>query len=200
MDSETGNLIINEYLSSPSDGNDEFIEFYNDSENGVDLSKWAYCVKSNPEATDLKVISSIGLVLPPKKSLALTTCVNWLAHFNPDGLYLEIDLPTINEGKTIELVNIDSNQKKQIIVEGAEAGFSMERISGTDSWSKCPIGSTPGMGNSNFISTDTSFTCTPTTIPTIDGRRWISCFAGSNHFMSEVEIRVFNSNGQIVLT
>lgn len=57
-----------------------------------------------------------------------------------------------------------------------------------------------GIGNSNFMSTDTSFTCTPTTIPTIDGRRWISCFTGSIHFMSEVEIRVFNSNGQIVLT
>ena len=133
------------------------------------------------------------------RTLALTTCVNWLKNFNPSGFYLELDLPTLNKGEIIELVNLESLEKSQIFIDDSDFDISRERIRGTESWSDCPIGSTTGLFNSNVLNTDSNFICSPTTIPTVDGKRWTLCQTISRQFNYPVITKVYDMIGREVI-
>jgi len=150
---------INEIYYAPRSGEVEWVEFYNRSNQPVDLSAWRW---RDAGADFPVVLPDSNLVLPPGEFALLAAGRN-IAHADPRARVIvpKSWLTLNNDRETLVLADFNGGMQDSLSFSqqwGGDNGISLERINpnlaSTDSsnWSSCveAPGSTPGKRNSIF--------------------------------------------------
>lgn len=218
-----GSLIINEVMFDPAAGNSEFIEFYNVSEDSLEVGGWAI-EKASGQRVKLSVVS---LMLPPNQYFVLAADssilknYNWLnlfpyltivnqSSFNLGNTGDEIILKDLHR-KTIDSLYYSSSwNNKNILVTKNK---SLERINPDistndfNNWSTSVdfYGATPGKVNSIFAKNtnkEAKVTIEPNPFsPDNDGFEDFTVInLNLTQKISQVRIKVYDSTGRLVRT
>ncbi len=94
-----GDVLINELLFNPKTGSPKFVEVVNVTENYLEVKNWKLAnLDDDGEIDQVKKLSEIPIIIPPKGFLAITT--------NPD--MLKLDFPKSAFGNFVKITNLPS--------------------------------------------------------------------------------------------
>lgn len=168
---DIGDLIINEVLTDPFTGGEDFVEIYNKSDK---LIKMDSLFIVNKDRNESKLIRT-NFVLKPKSYVAVTKNVDFLkkTYQTPDtAFFIEATIPALNvasanitlqymkSGKIIALDSFNYTQNMHFKLLNNSKGISLERIrfdgltNDPNNWHSASADShyaTPGYKNSNAI-------------------------------------------------
>jgi hypothetical protein len=166
---QAGDVIINEILSNPLAGGQDFIELYNLSSKVIDLKDWQLANFYNDTISNLKTISN-HFILEPYSYVAISEDTSFLFENYPasvSGRMIQMDMPSYNiDSGTVYLLynseQIDRVSYKEdwqfSLIDNTD-GVSLERIlpdgpsNQSSNWHSAAetIGfATPGRVNSQF--------------------------------------------------
>jgi hypothetical protein len=166
---QVGDIVINEILSNPLYGGQDFIELYNRSSKVIDLKDWQIANYYNDTISNLKTISN-HFILEPNSYVALSEDTSFLLENYPasvTGRMIQMDLPSYNIDSGTVYVFYNSEQIDRVsysedwqfsLLDNTD-GVSLERIdpygpsNDADNWHSAAesIGfATPGRVNSQF--------------------------------------------------
>lgn len=167
---DVGDLIINEVLTDPNTGGEDFVEIYNTSDKLIKLDS-LYIV--NKERNESRIIRT-DFILKPRSYVAITRNVEFLkaTYKTPDtAAFIEATIPALNVAsanitlqynKSGQLITIDSfnyAQNMHYKLLNNSKGISLERIrlngltNDTNNWHSASADrnyATPGYQNSNY--------------------------------------------------
>ena len=218
-----GSLVINEIMFEPAEGNTEYLEFFNPSQDTIQLAG----IQINVGSSNKYKMTDTFLSLPPKKYfiLAADSAIYknyfWLKEESISNVTGGSSLSLSNDGTTLLLkdskgTTLDSllyspNWHSKNVV--TTKNRSLERINAlfdsnlNTNWNTCANvdGGTPGRQNSIFtqnLARESKVTISPNPFsPDGDG---FEDFAVINfdltHPLSQVRIKVFDNQGRIVRT
>jgi hypothetical protein len=176
-------VVINEIYYAPRSGEVEWVEFYNRSNQPVDLSTWRW----RDAGADFPVaLPDSNLVLPPGEFALLAAGRN-VAHADPRARVIvpKSWLTLNNDRETLVLADFHGRVQDSLSFSqrwGGDNGISLERINpnlasaDSSNWSSCveALGSTPGKRNSiftEFVPQQAAITISPQPFsPDGDGR------------------------------
>lgn len=219
---ERSTLVINEIMYDPLAGFGEYVEFYNSSEDSVNIGGWRF----EDENGNINKLSETSFILPPQEYFILISDSSVIQQFNlQQHTYKNTlgssSLGLINTGELILLKDARGNVIDSVFYSdkwnnkniATTKGKSLERINpdlnGNDplNWSTSvnPLGGTPGKPNSIFtenLNQSASVTVNPNPFsPDNDG---FEDFAVINYNLSQpiaqVRIKIFDSKGRLVRT
>ncbi len=129
---KTSSLLINEIMYTPTNGEPEWIELYNNSIDTIDLKDWS--VNDIITTPVTAKITTKKLIFPPKKFLVLSkdSTITYF-HRKIDSHIIKVGLPVLNNDedgviiKDSRGVTIDSVHYYKSF--GGQNGYSLERIS-----------------------------------------------------------------------
>ena len=159
---DSGKVVINEFLYDPGEGQAEFIELYNPTNEAYSLEKWTL----NDNTGNRNTITSLQKVLPPQSYLVLTPDSTLHENFPEAGLHVMGGrFPSLNNGGDAIVIRDSSGQRLDSLTYISNWGSdksSVERLSIRVSaiyqanWkpSIAANGATPGAANSNPADTD----------------------------------------------
>lgn len=152
-------VVINEIYYAPRTGEVEWVEFYNRSQQTIDLSSWRWWDAD----ADLPIILPDSLALLAPGTFALLAASGNLPHVEPSAPIMTLKnwLTLNNDHETLVLADFHGHVQDSLSFSqswGGDTGVALERINpnlaSTDSsnWSGCvdALGSTPGKRNSIF--------------------------------------------------
>lgn len=97
---ETGDVLINEILFNPIEGDNDFIEIYNHSDKFIDLNNWALANQYADTIANTKTISDSSFIIYPKEIWVLCKDAQTLLHYHPTAIVHQIielqSLPAYN--------------------------------------------------------------------------------------------------------
>jgi hypothetical protein len=172
---QAGDVIINEILSNPLNGGQDFIELYNRSSKVIDLKDWQLANYYNDTISNLKTISN-HFILAPNTYVAISEDTSFVLANYPasvSGRMIEMDMPSYNiDSGTVYLFynseqidRVSYREDWQFSLLDNTDGVSLERIlpngpsNKPDNWHSAAesIGfATPGRVNSQFQTVGTS--------------------------------------------
>jgi hypothetical protein len=152
-------VVINEIYYAPRTSEVEWVEFFNRSNQPVDLSAWRW----RDAGADFPVaLPDSNLILPPGEFALLAAGRN-IAHADPGArvIVLKSWLTLNNDRETLVLADFHGRVQDSLSFSqqwGGDNGISLERINpslasaDSSNWSSCveALGSTPGKRNSIF--------------------------------------------------
>jgi len=217
---ERNSLIINEIMYDPLTGIGEYVEFYNLSNDSINLGGWKF---EDENGNTNKLIEN-SLMIPPKEYFILASDSTAFAYFNLfEYPYKNIvgasSLGLVNTGELILLKDVRGNVIDSVFYSdnwnnrniASTKGKSLERINpnlnGNDplNWSTSvnSIGGTPGNQNSIFaenLNQSTNISVNPNPFsPDNDG---FEDFAVINYSLTQataqVRIKIFDSRGRLI--
>ncbi|PKL82894.1 MAG: hypothetical protein CVV24_07815 [Ignavibacteriae bacterium HGW-Ignavibacteriae-3] len=218
-----GSLVINEIMYDPGEGNSEYLEFFNASEDSIQLSGFQVNVGS---ASKYKM-TTIFFLLPPKEYFVLSassSIFNIYPNLTPGGMITisgTTSLSLLNEGTVIVLKDSYGTTIDSVIYTPAWHGKnvvttknkSLEKLnpkfdSNTlSNWNTCVSseGGTPGRQNSIFsqnITRESTATVNPNPFsPDGDGFEDFTVINFElSAQLSQVRIKVYDSQGRLVRT
>ncbi len=185
-------VVINEILSNPLTGGNDWIEVYNNSDKLVDLFDWQIANYDNDTIDNQKIVSEHFLLFPDEYVVLAEDTLHIVQNYPSyeGGRFIEMDLPTFTNdsstvyllgslGQLLDKVSYDEDWHFRLIDD--VKGKSLERIdpngpsSDGNNWHTAAesIGfATPGLKNSQFYPAisngDFSFT-SETVSPDSDG-------------------------------
>ena len=168
-EAQAGDVIINEILSNPLNGGQDFIELYNRSSKVIDLKDWQLANFYNDTISNIKTIPN-HFILAPNSYVAISEDTSFLLENYPasvSGRMIEMDMPSYNiDSGTVYLFynseqidRVSYNEEWQFSLLDDFDGVSLERISTngasneSSNWHSAAesIGfATPGRENSQF--------------------------------------------------
>ncbi len=170
-DAQQGDVIINELLFNPRPFGVDFIEIHNQSKKFINLKNWQIGNFESGGPTNLKVVTTEDLLLPPSEILAFTTDAATIRSHYPkssQGNVVNISaLPSFpdNEGSAsllnesnVLIDNFQYNQSYHSVFLRDKEGVSLERIypegdsMDPNNWKSAASTegfATPGYANSN---------------------------------------------------
>jgi uncharacterized repeat protein (TIGR01451 family) len=207
-------LVINEIMYSPLSEQPEWIEFYNRSDNEIDIQSWAF---SDSDTSFKTQITKNYLPVPPKTFIILAQDSTIFNHFNLTNVFLSTPSPwpsLNNSGDRIVLYD----QNKNIIDEvsyfdfwGGDNGLSLERINpnlasnDSSNWNTSAniYGATPGDLNSIFVDvlpSGAQLSISPNPFsPDSDGRDDVTIISYELPFnLSQVQIKIYDIRGRLI--
>lgn len=220
---EFNHVIINEIMYEPADNNSEFIEFYNNSDETIELGGW---ILENDKGEFFRIVNSNFILQPEKYFVAaadsafisfydFTGNENFVDILNKKDLGLTNDKQLIIlkdlKGNIIDSVYYNSKWHNPNVAETKNK--SLERLNPkinsneTPNWSTSAnaLGATPGKVNSIF--TDNKFENSGLTIspnpfsPDNDG---FEDFCTINYSLgiplSQIRVKIFDDKGRLVKT
>ncbi|MCU0344131.1 MAG: lamin tail domain-containing protein [Ignavibacterium sp.] len=219
---QRNSMIINEIMYDPLTSLGEYVEFYNLSEDSVNVGGW----KFYDENDNVNNLSETSFMIPPKEYFILASDSTVLAYFNLlEYPYKNIagtsSLGFVNTGELILLKDVRGNTIDSVFYSdkwnnrniASTKGKSLERINpnlnGNDplNWSTSvnSLGGTPGNQNSIFaenLNQSVNISVNPNPFsPDNDG---FEDFAVINYNLSQataqVRIKIFDSKGRLVRT
>jgi hypothetical protein len=166
---QAGDVIINEILSNPLNGGQDFIELYNRSSKVIDLKDWQIANYYNDTISNVKTIST-HFILAPNSYVAISEDTSFLLANYPksvSGRMIQMDMPSYNIDSGTVYLFYNSEQIDRVSYEEGWQfsllddfdGVSLERISPngasnqSSNWHSAAesIGfATPGSVNSQF--------------------------------------------------
>ena len=166
---QVGDIVINEILSNPLNGGQDFIELYNRSSKVIDLKDWQIANYYNDTISNLKTIPN-HFILEPNSYVALSEDTSFLLENYPasvTGRMIQMDLPSYNiDSGTVYLFynseqidRVSYSEDWQFTLLDNTDGVSLERIepngpsNDANNWHSAAesIGfATPGRVNSQF--------------------------------------------------
>lgn len=166
---QAGDVIINEILSNPLNGGQDFIELYNRSSKVIDLKDWQIANYYNDTISNIKTISN-HFILAPNSYVAISEDTSFLLANYPtsvSGRMIQMDMPSYNiDSGTVYLFfnseqidRVSYKEEWQFSLLDDFDGVSLERISTnglsneSSNWHSAAesIGfATPGRVNSQF--------------------------------------------------
>lgn len=218
--SRRNDMIINEIMFDPDTFNSEYIEFYNTSDDSLNIGGWNI---EDENGNFYKMYQTIFIV-PPKEYFILiadSSCVKYynLNSYNFKNVVNQSSIGLVNTGELILLKDVHGNIIDSIFYDSkwhnqnisVTKNKSLERINpslnGNDklNWSTCvsPIGGTPGMQNSIFaenLNKSANISLSPNPFsPDNDG---FEDFTVINYNLSQatsqIRIKIFDSKGRLV--
>ncbi len=215
-------VIINEIMFDPGNINSEYIEFYNISNDSINIGGW----NVEDENGNSYKLSQTSFIVPPKEYFILiadSSSIEYynLSSYNYKNVIDESSLGLVNTGELILLKDVRGNVIDSVVYDSkwhnkniaSTKNKSLERINpslnGNDmlNWSSCvaPLGGTPGMQNSIFaenLNQSASISLNPNPFsPDNDG---FEDFTVINYNLSQatsqVRIKIFDSKGRLVRT
>ena len=168
-EAQAGDVIINEILSNPLNGGQDFIELYNRSSKVIDLKDWQLANFYNDTISNIKTIPN-HFILAPNSYVAISEDTSFLLENYPasvSGRMIEMDMPSYNiDSGTVYLFynseqidRVSYKEEWQFSLLDDFDGVSLERISTngasneSSNWHSAAesIGfATPGRENSQF--------------------------------------------------
>jgi hypothetical protein len=166
---QVGDVIINEILSNPFNGGQDFIELYNRSSKVIDLKDWQIANYYNDTVSNIKTISN-HFILAPNSYVAISEDTSFLLANYPasmSGRMIQMDMPSYNIDSGTVYLFFNSEQIDRVsykedwqfsLLDNFD-GVSLERISTnglsneSSNWHSAAesIGfATPGRVNSQF--------------------------------------------------
>ena len=217
---ERNTLVVNEIMYDPFAGVGEYVEFYNLSDNSINVGGW----KFEDENGNFNKLSQTSFVIPPKEYFILASDSTAFTYFNLfEYPYKNIvgasSLGLVNTGELILLKDVRENVIDSVFYSdkwnnrniASTKGKSLERINpnlnGNDplNWSTSvnSLGGTPGNQNSIFaenLNQSTNISVNPNPFsPDNDG---FEDFTVINYNLSQataqVRIKIFDSKGRLV--
>lgn len=215
-------LIINEIMFDPETGNSEYVEFFNVSNDSVNIGGW----KIEDENSNFYKLSDISFTIPPKSFFILASDSSIFSKFNLfDYQQLTIagtsSLGLVNTGELILLKDVKGNVIDSVLYSDKwhnrnisnTKGKSLERINpslnGNDplNWSTSVdfLGGTPGKINSIFsenLNKENNISVSPNPFsPDNDG---FEDFTIINYNLTQptaqVRIKIFDNRGRLLRT
>ena len=135
---EAGDVVINEILSNPLTGGQDFVELYNNSQKAFDLIDWQMANYDNDTIDNFKPINE-HYVLMPNDYVVLTKDSNFIKEnypFYASGKFLYCELPSYNNDSSsvyliydntlIDGVSYDADWQFALLDD--DDGVSLERI------------------------------------------------------------------------
>jgi Lamin Tail Domain/CARDB/FlgD Ig-like domain len=221
-DNNRNDLVINEIMFDPGTDNSEFIEFYNRSENPVNIGGW----KISDENGNYFRLSDTSLIIQPSKYFVLSSDSAIITKYNFDD-YLDLNILNLsslglsNQGELILLKNvkeeiIDSvwysdkwhnknfSSTKNISLERINPGLNSNDVS---NWSSSvdKNGATPLKQNSIYTiirNEESKISVSPNPFsPDNDGNEDFTIINYNlSQPTSQVQIKIFDSHGRLVRT
>lgn len=140
---EKGDVILNEILFNPIDGDNDFVEIYNKSDKYIDLKNWQLANQYADSMTNEKWISQQSHIIYPQEIWVLCKDVNTLFHYHSSAQTNRIiemsSLPAYsNEGGVVYLLcsgevidEFTYSEEMHFALLSSFDGVSLERISPT---------------------------------------------------------------------
>lgn len=170
VSNQQASLVFNEIMFDPSIDNSEFIEFYNNTKDSINIGGWILKDNNN----NFLDIAESDMTIPPGNYFVISSDSLILAHYlNIDSSKLNIPsnwISLTNDKKSLMLCNIFDEKIDSILYESnwhnpsfrSTKNISLERINPTlnsndkNNWSSSvsPWGATPCQENSIFIVAD----------------------------------------------
>ncbi|WP_337866984.1 lamin tail domain-containing protein [Ignavibacterium sp.] len=215
-------VVINEIMFDPDVDNSEYIEFYNQSSDSINIGGWTI----SDENWNTYKLSSTSFSLPPKSYFLLIADSIMLSKYNLYNYDYKIVVGTsslglVNTGELILLKDVQGNvidsvyysdkwQNKNII---STKNKSLERINpalGSNdqfNWNTCvnEVGGTPGFQNSIFTenkSLQSGVSVSPNPFsPDNDGfEDYTIINFNLSQAVSQIKLKIFDSRGRLVRT
>ena len=219
-DFKRNDLVINEIMYEPEPDNSEFIEFYNNSSNPVNVGGW----RIEDESGNNFKLSDTSIIIPKGKYFLLSADSMVSSKYSiENNRYKNIlnvsSLGFSNTGEIIQLKDIKNNLIDSVSYSkswhnknfGITKNISLERINPAldsndpSNWSSCvnPIGATPLSQNSIFtnnVNREAKISLSPNPFsPDNDG---FEDFTIINYNLtqptSQIRIKIFDSHGRLV--
>ncbi|PIW69644.1 MAG: hypothetical protein COW08_06050 [Ignavibacteriales bacterium CG12_big_fil_rev_8_21_14_0_65_30_8] len=217
-----GQLIINEIMYDPAEGNTEFIEFYNNTKEDVNIGGWEiYDEKSNNYK-----LSRTSLVIPSGKYFLLSADSTIISNYNlsSEDIVTVVNASSLGLTNTDELIHlkdflgntIDSvvysdkwNNKNFTDTKNRSLERINPNINGNDgeNWSTSvsPLSATPGKQNSIYTDlklTQSNISISPNPFsPDNDGFEDFTIISYNlSQPIAQVKIKIFDSQGRLVRT
>lgn len=214
------NVVINEIMYDPSINFGEYVEFFNISNDTINIGGWAI----NDENGNKYKLSETSFILPPSQFFIISAdslIINYfgLQQFNNITVYNSSSLGLVNTSELILLkdargIVIDSvfySSKWNNKHIATTKGKSLERINPSlnpndpSNWSTCVnnLGGTPGISNSIFaesLEQSSSISINPNPFsPDNDGFEDFALITYNlNDATAQVRIKIFDSKGRLV--
>jgi hypothetical protein len=197
-------LFLNELLSNPQEEYGAFIEIKNDGTDDLSLEGWMLTSTESPLPDDWSSISNYKWIVPSGKEIALSSCSSWLKNLNELSLCLDIEMPSLQRGRTLRIGSFVNEQTDSLPLDDDTEGVSMERLNSLeDNWVLAPMvkgGSSPGRPNHNQWSEDELerlFEVFPQTlrIGSIDNA-WINISISEEAMMKVATVSVYSAVGE----
>ncbi|MFT6182543.1 MAG: hypothetical protein ACJAU0_000485 [Flavobacteriales bacterium] len=124
-EAEAGDLIINEILSNPYDGSDDFIEIYNRSLKNISIEGWQLGNEENGIPDNFEPISEEQFVLFPGEYLVLTESALGITSF----------YAAAQSDRVLEVNNLPTYSNADGVVVLTDSVFNIsDRVAYTDDW------------------------------------------------------------------
>jgi hypothetical protein len=173
---------MNEILSKPKEGNCSFVEVKNYGSTTLSLKGWALTSTPEPLPEDWQDLTEIDWVLPSGSELALASCISWVGNLSNESRVLEVDLPSLQDGRTLQLGKFFNTQSDDLTLDSSVEGVSSERLNPEENnWVLSPQmkgGSSPGRVNYNkwsWLEIESIFEVYPKTLHVdSEGFSWVN--------------------------
>jgi len=214
-------LVINEIMYNPGEGNSEFVEFYNNTSKNVNIGGW----KITDENGNENKLSNTSLIIPAKNYFILAADSSVNSNYKLKDKFISIlnisSLGLSNTGELILLKDFLGNDIDSVFYSSKwnNSNFtdtknkSLERINpninGNDknNWSTSvsKVGATPGEQNSIFtekLQTQSHLSISPNPFsPDNDGFEDFTIISYNlAQAIAQVKVKIYNSKGRLVRT
>ncbi len=222
QDYERNDLVINEIMFDAGEGNSDFIEFLNLSEDSVNIGGWQF----EDENGNSYKLSEIPFKIPKDAYFILAADSSIEFNYGLSGnefmtILDESNLGLVNTGELILLKDVKGNIIDSVFYSdkwhndnfASTKNISLERINpnlgrnDASNWSSSvdPFGGTPGKQNSIFaenLNTESNISVSPNPFsPDNDGFEDFSIINYNlTQATSQVRIKIFDSKGRLVRT
>ncbi|HIO58866.1 MAG TPA: lamin tail domain-containing protein [Flavobacteriales bacterium] len=208
---------LNEFLGEPALGEGKFIEIGNIRDEISSTDGLIISTDAEPQPNDWTEFTDVNWWVPKNGFLAVAECPNWILNSNEKSIIVKGDIPSLTNGRTLQLTSYMFNEIDSIRITEYEKGVSKARLDLYRSlWINTPLivgGSSPGRINySSLIPLNLEHSALKNSPLTISPKT-INLNSISNHRWAQIEwtppedtgvwsigIKVLTQNGNCIAT